>query len=360
MRRRDKDRLNSAGSFSLRYNLPYYFIKSTRRYMGDISEKAKLRLAFIEFYKTIKDVSLVCKTFKISRPTFYKWYHRYQPNNLKGLEDQLKTPKHKRITTLPWDKEIRIKKLREEHLCLGKDKLKRMYERKYGEPVSFNHIQYVIQKYKLYYDKEKAAKIRTKRLRNKGAKKIRINQVNPKDFLTKDKPFFFCVDAIVLYLSWGIKRYIFTAVDYFHKFSYAQVYKTKAAKNAFDFLLRLLVLTEGKIAAILMDNGSEFEKEFDAACKRLKITQIFTRVRTPKDNSINERFNRTLQEEFMGLDEYFEPSLAEDDLTRANKLLTEWLIFYNFQRPHQSLDYQTPMEYTTQRVLTMSPSSTAS
>ena len=230
--------------------------------MGDISEKAKLRLAFIEFYKIVKDVSLVCRTFKISRPCFYKWYHRYDPNNLKSLEDQSRAPKNKRTTTLSFAKERRIKKLREKHLRTGKDKLKRMYERRYGEFVSFHHIQYVIQKYKLYYDKKKAERIRTKRLKNKGAKKIHIHEVNPKDFITQDKPFFFCVDTIVLYLPWGIKRYIFTAVEWFHKFSYAQVYKTKAAKNAFDFLLRLLVLTEGKIAAILIDNGSEFKKEF--------------------------------------------------------------------------------------------------
>jgi hypothetical protein len=80
------------------------------------------------------------------------------------------------------------------------------------------------------------------------------------------------LDAIVLYLPWGMKRYILTAVDYFHKLAYSRVYQTKASSNAFDFLLRLNLLTEGKIAAILSDNGGEWEKYFEAACQKLKIT----------------------------------------------------------------------------------------
>ncbi|MCM8793955.1 MAG: integrase core domain-containing protein, partial [Candidatus Omnitrophica bacterium] len=33
------------------------------------------------------------------------------------------------------------------------------------------------------------------------------------------------------------------------------------------------------------------------------------------------------------------------DCERFNRNLTEWLIEYNFNRPHKSLDYLTPMEY---------------
>ena len=356
-----KGKLDSCQYFSIKYNLPYSFIHFGMKHrMGDITDKAKLRLAFIELYNTLRDVSLVCRIFNISRPTFYKWYNRYNPHNLKTLEDRSKAPHRKRHTTLSLQKEFRIKRLREEYLRLGKDKLKIIYEERYKEPVSYNHIQYVIKKYNLYFDKKKAAQIRIKRDKRRGAKKIRINKVNPKDYITRERPFFFCVDNITLYLSGGLKRYIFTAVDYFKKFAYARCYKSKKARNAYDFLLRLMILVDGKVAAILIDNGSEFEAEFRKACEQLKIPRFFTRVRTPKDNSINERFNRTLQEEFLSVNEYFEPSLGESDLTEANQLLTRWLIHYNFERPHQSLGYKRPMEYTAETVLTMSPSRTNS
>jgi len=40
--------------------------------------------------------------------------------------------------------------------------------------------------------------------------------------------------------------------------------------------------------------------------------------------------------------------------------LTEWLVEYNFERPHQSLDYLTPIEFTQKytKVLPMWSSST--
>lgn len=125
------------------------------------------------------------------------------------------------------------------------------------------------------------------------------------------------------------------------------------------------MLTDGKIGAILSDNGSEFAKYFEEACRKLKIAHIYTRIKTPKDNAVDERFNRTIQEEFMETDEYFEPSLTNDDLTEANRHLTEWLIFYNFERPHQTLKYQTPIEwyngcYQLKEMLPMCPSITTS
>ncbi|PIY70801.1 hypothetical protein COY88_03515, partial [Candidatus Roizmanbacteria bacterium CG_4_10_14_0_8_um_filter_35_28] len=155
-----------------------------------------------------------------------------------------------------------------------------------------------------------------------GHKKLRINEVNPNDYLSPTKPFFFTTDSIVLYLPYGIKRYIITAVEHEKKIAYARVYSSKSSLSAFDFLMRLSVLVDGKIAAILSDNGSEFAKYFEEACNRLKIIHIYSRVHTPKDNPVCERFNRTLQEEFMETDEYFEPYLTESNLVRANERLT--------------------------------------
>jgi len=102
-----------------------------------------------------------------------------------------------------------------------------------------------------------------------------------------------------------------------------------------------LLLVNGKIAGILLNNGSEFAKYFNKACKKLNIVYIFTWIKTPKDNSINERFNKTLQEEFLEVDEYFEPLLAQSDLIEANKRLTKWLIFYNLKRPYYFIKLST-------------------
>lgn len=307
--------------------------------MVKLSFQAKSRLAFLEFYQQVKDVSVTCKVFKISRQTFYKWRTRYQPDNLSSLEDRSKALKTKRkgILTIQQEDNIRKMRKRKKNIRLGKLKLAILYEQEHGEKISSWQIQKVIEKHGLYFDPIKAKKIRTKKRKSWSKRKIRIHEVNPQDYFTEDKPFFFCPDCIVLYLPWGIKRYILTAVDRFNKLAYAKTYRTKASSNAFDFLLRLNLLTEGKIAAILSDNGGEWKKYFEAACQRLNIAHIWTRFKTPKDNAVSERFNRTLQEEFMATDEYFEEYLLDKNLIKANQALTEWLIFYNFKRPHQIL-----------------------
>jgi transposase InsO family protein len=315
--------------------------------MTNLSPIAQSRLAMIEFYHQIRDITVVSKAFKISRKTFYKWLDRYESSgkSLSSLEDRSRAPKKQRTINLTFEEEMNIKHLREKHIKLSKTKLQILYKKKHLQYMSQHHIQYVIEKHNLYFDSIMAAKNRSKKDKRRGAKKLRINEVNPRKYLTTDKPFFFCCDTIVLYLPYGIKRYILTAIEYEKKIAYARVYKNKSSLSAFDFLLRLQALVDGKIAAILSDNGSEFAKYFDEACRRLKIIHIYTRLKTPKDNAVDERFNRTIQEEFMEVDEYFEPLLARESLIEANQRLTEWLMFYNFERPHQTLKYKTPIEW---------------
>jgi transposase InsO family protein len=116
------------------------------------------------------------------------------------------------------------------------------------------------------------------------------------------------------------------------------MYTNHSSVSATDFLKRLYYLLDGKIENVLHDNGSEFAKHFIEASKQLHLTQYYTRVKTPKDNAVCERFNRTLKEEFL-YQGNFHPNLAV-----FNQNLTNWLIEYNFKRPHQSLRYQTPIQ----------------
>ena len=175
--------------------------------MVELSFQAKQRLAFLEFYQVVKDVSLTCKIFKISRQTFYKWQKRYDPNDLTSLGNQSKAPKTKRKGILTLGQENNIKKLRKRkrNIRLGKVKLAILYEQKFKEKISSWQIQKVIEKHGLYFDPVKAKKIRTKKRRSWGKKKIRIHEVNPQDYLTKAKPFFFCLDCIKDYIHFNYR-----------------------------------------------------------------------------------------------------------------------------------------------------------
>lgn len=73
---------------------------------------------------------------------------------------------------------------------------------------------------------------------------------------------------------------------------------------------------------------------------------LFLGLRTPKDNPEIERFNETLEYEWL-----YDGNL-DLDCTRLNQNLTEWLIEYNFNRPlPERLDYLTPMEYIEEELL---------
>jgi len=185
----------------------------------------------------------------------------------------------------------------------------------------------------------KTAKISKKRA--KAQKKKRITELNLQKIpWYKRKPFFLiCLDVVVIYWN-GLKRYIFTAIDKFGKFAFARMYKTKSSKNGQDFLFRLLFLLDGQIPRVGHDNGSEFEKYFKSTCQKLGIEQYYNRSKTPKDNPDNERFNQTLQKEFLEMGNFHsEPQIF-------NQRLTEWLIEYNFNRPDEALEYQTPLEFS--------------
>lgn len=230
-------------------------------------------------------------------------------------------------------------------------KLQTVYIREHQEYISSWKIQRTIEERNLYLDKQKQQKQRQKRL--KGQKKNRINEFKRKRIVN----YLWHVDTVILTLAAGGYRYLLTAIDEVSKLAYARLYKTHHSKYAKDFLLRLEYLTDKSIINIHHDNGSEFAKDFTRACRMLNLPQWYSRVRTPKDNPVLERFNRTIQEDFVDLWDV-DPVNIDD----FNKQLVEWLVEYNSIRPHETLAYQTPLEYIDTHlpigVLPMSPSST--
>lgn len=300
----------------------------------NLSPTGRLRLEWMIFYETIGDhnATKTSNHFGISRKIFYKWLNRFDNGKVHLLEDQSKAPKNTREPETTFLEESRIKKLREKHMHYGKRKLAVKYFKKYGEKISSHKVQYVINKWNLYLDPKEHEK-----LKNKLKNQVRKNRIQ-KLKIENDHWFLLHLDTIVIY--WGsFKRYILTAVDHHGKVAFARMYKSKSSKNAKDFLYRLHYLVDADIANIQTDNGSEFYAEFEEALTQLEILHWFSRNRTPQDNAEVERFNQTLQTEWLNDGNFCL------DVNKFNRNLTEWLIEYNFERPHESLDYLTPFEY---------------
>lgn len=315
-----------------------------------LSLPAQLKLEWIIFYHTIGKGSATktAKHFGISRKTFHKWLSRFNQRNLKSLEEYTRAPVH----TRPWEvtklQEERITSLRKTHIKYGKTKLKYLYEKQYAQPISTWKIERVVRRYRLYPDL-KRQKQRVSRLKTQRSVRRITDIAKPTTFGS-----IWHIDAIILWW-YGTRRVIFTAIEELTKIGYARVYSSNASIHAADFLKRLNYLVEGRVDLSHQDNGSEFKGAFTKACAELKIAQVYSRVRTPTDNAALERFNWTVQDEWLSLSEK-----GLDDITNANHDLTQWLIEYNFHRPHQALDYQTPFEYAQEHFFKVLPMWSAS
>jgi putative transposase len=304
------------------------------------SISAQLKLEWIIYYHTsntnIKSVKSTALHFGITRKTLHKWLKRFKEKGLAGLEEDSRAPMHVRKRLISLEQRIRLKSLRNKYPKYGKMKLVYLYSKQYREQISSWKIQKIIEEGNLYPDKKKASKQRRKQVQARIHQRQRITK------LVKEKKvnFLWHVDTVILTLSGGGYRYLLTAIDEVSKMAFAKLYTTHSSRNSKDFLNRLVYLTDKKVVNLHHDNGSEFKLEFEEACRQLKVPQWYSRPHTPKDNAVLERFNRTIQEEFVEMTD-IDPYFTDD----FNQKLTDWLIEYNSIRPHKTLDYKTPLEY---------------
>jgi len=149
----------------------------------------------------------------------------------------------------------------------------------------------------------------TQKLKNNYKKKKQKEKKNrTRRGLRADKPGTILID--VKYLYWcGKTFYQFTAIDKFTRIGLARVYSTKSSRN-----------------------GKRFFQELE------RYLPYFSYLKSPKTNVHVERFIQTTESELWMI-EGTEPTTDE-----MNKKLFEYLKVYNFLRPHQSLNYETPAE----------------
>jgi len=154
------------------------------------------------------------------------------------------------------------------------------------------------------------------------------------------------MDTVSIFAA-GVKRYIFTAIDVTTRFAFACTYTSNSSANGSDFLKKFIKVTPFVTARIQTDNGGEFEKHFDKACQENGLVHFFNYPKHPQSNGCLERFNKTIQEQFVcwHIDEI-------DDLDIFNRELMEYLIWYNTEKPHRGVGKLPPLRYYIDNFLT--------
>jgi len=171
-----------------------------------------------------------------------------------------------------------------------------------------------------------------------------------KDFRPQQPGDIVQMDTVSIFVD-GIKRYIFTAIDVRTRFAFACTYKSNSSANGSDFLEKFIKVAPFITTRIQTDNGGEFEKYFDKRCQENGLVHFFNYPKHPQSNSYLERFNKTIQEQFVywHIDEI-------DDLDAFNQELMEYLIWYNTEKPHRGVGNLPPLRYYMDNFLSSSQS----
>jgi putative transposase len=154
------------------------------------------------------------------------------------------------------------------------------------------------------------------------------------------------IDTIALWVE-RVKAYVYHAIDVQNRFAFAYTYSKLNSQNTVDFLgkLKQAYPIESGIKTIQTDNGLEFMGDFNQKLKQEGVDHLFIYPRCPKINGFIERANRSLREEFLNHNQ----DLIIDDLVLFNQKLLDHLFWYNTIRPHQALNFLSPIDYLLKR-----------
>jgi len=275
---------------------------------------------------------------ELKRATLYRWKKKYEDcsKRLNSLLPKSTKPHHTRVQTVPVSIISLIRQLRQEYPRMGKAKIKRFVDQfcqSQGIPtISESSIGRTIKRFNFFY----AGKSKGRRIRPDSSRKQRV-KLCPK--AADVDPGYIQLDGVKFYC---LGRYYFflTAVDIVSKQAWVKLVPSLKSNHARDFLKEIIQTSWHKIHTIHTDNGSEFKAYFDEAVEDAKLTHLWNYPKHPKTTGYVERFNWTVEDEFIFDSEDF--LLYPDEFKQK---LATWLVWYNQVRPHQSLEYLSPYQY---------------
>lgn len=304
----------------------------------DASDIAKFRLHVLEyFYKY--GLRPVLDAFGVRKSTLYDWKKAYESSGkkLNSLVPKSTRPKRLRQMRTDWRLVVFIEQIRKKYGNTGARIIKPFldeYAKSLGiKTLGRTTIEKVIKRHKLTFDNRNKAK------RSRKASRLRIRK-SPR----VKSPGYVQMDTIELRIL--TDRYYFVSIiDIFTKFAQVELIKTRSSYHTKEAFRRFQEQYQYQIHTVQTDNGSEFLKSFDDHLRQQQIEHVFIYPRSPKINGIVERFNRTVQEEFIN---------RSDDLgidqKRFRTKLNQYLNWYNQRRPHSSLGYLSPTQFINSQI----------
>jgi transposase InsO family protein len=305
-----------------------------------VTSKAKEKVRILAFWEK-HGLEATIEAFRIKRRTLFLWKATLKQGNgkLSALNERSTRPKTLRTRTWPPDVLSEIKRQRALHPNLGKEKVHdalQIFCRAHGlscpSPSTVGNLIRDLGGLRMFPVKVRHNGQIVKRKR---AKRVR----KPRNFVATYPGHCGAFDTIERIIH-GSRRYVITFTDIYSRWSFAWATTSHASLAAKEFFDLVTFLFPFPLEYILTDNGSEFMKHFDAEVRRLHKIHWHTYPKTPKMNAHAERFNRTIQEEYI---DFHEGELLNP--TTFNKGLIQHLLWHNTVRPHWSLGLIPPAQF---------------
>ncbi len=281
------------------------------------------KLATIKYAKEWKNVSRACRTFCVSRASFYRWQKIYEENGEAGLRHRKPIAKNhpRRIPEKTVEKVLDLR--REYHL--GPQRIVWYLERYHGIRISSSSVYRILVRNGL------------RRLPNKVGRRT----LHTRRYAKQVPGHHIQMDVKVLNLTTDsgsrIRRYQYTAIDDATRIRALKIYQRHTQKNAIMFIDYVIQKFPFRIHTVRTDRGHEWPVKFHWHVEDQGIRHTYIKPRSPQLNGKVERSHRTDQEEFYQLLNY------TDDVD-LNIKIASWEDFYNLHRPHGAHEGNTPYE----------------
>lgn len=304
----------------------------------ETSDVAKFRLHVLEYYYQY-GLRPTLDAFGVKKSTLYDWKREFEKSKGKliSLVPRSTRPKTTRRMTTDYRLVEFIKQMRIEYGNVGANIIKPFVD-EYASTLGVDSlaratIEKVIKRRRLTFEKrtKKHPKTRYTKLRTRKSPKVR-------------KPGFIEMDSITVYIN--DEKYMFMCViDILTKYAVVKRVSNLSSLKAKEVFQEFQRQYQYKVRKVQTDNGSEFLANFHNYLDEHKIPHIFVYPKSPKINGVVERFNRTIQEEFINRsDEIYY------DLTAFEAKLSNYLSWYNYKRPHYALKYLSPVQFINTKI----------
>jgi len=283
-----------------------------------------------EFNQQQESLAELCRRYEISRPTAYKWIHRYAAEGEAGLQELSRAPLHHPQAVSDRVAQ-RVLEVRAQHSRWGPRKIKAYLEQREPKLIipAASSIGELLRR-------EGLSRPRVKRRRTPVCAALTSTEEKPNDLWCTDfKGWFLCGD--------GQRCDPLTIGDAYSRYAL----RCRAVKETDGVRVRAVYDTvfqeNGLPKAIRSDNGPPFATGAPGGLSHLSIWWLHLgisheRIRPgcPQENGKQERLHETLKQETAS------PPAATLRQQQERFLKFEWE--YNHERPHEALGYRTPAE----------------